>query len=178
MKWFAGSDHAGFQLKQHLVQVLRGLGDEVEDLGADSEASVDYPEYAAAVARRVAAAPGARGLLVCGTGTGIAMAANKIPGIRAAVATGAYAARMARAHNDANVIALGQRIVGPGVAEEAVRAFRDTAFEGGRHQRRVAQIHALEGQETGAAVAPAPAEPGTPDASAGAPGGAGREQRD
>lgn len=150
MKWFVGSDHAGYRLKQHLSEVLRALGDEVVDLGADSESSVDYPEYGAAVARRVVAEPGVLGLVVCGSGNGIAMAANRIPGARAAVATCEYAARMARAHNDANVIAFGQRITGPGVAEAALRAFRDTPFEGGRHQRRVDQLEALGAAGPGA----------------------------
>ena len=143
MKWFAGSDHAGYRLKQHLCEVLRAAGDEVVDLGADSEASVDYPDYGAAVGRRVAAEPGTYGLLVCGSGNGIAIAANRIAGVRAAVATCEYAARMARAHNDANVIAFGQRITGEGLAEEALRGFRETSFEGGRHQRRVDKLEAL-----------------------------------
>lgn len=161
MKWFAGSDHAGYRLKQHLCEVLRALGDEVTDLGADSEASVDYPDYGAAVGRRVAAEPDALGLLVCGSGNGIAMAANKIAGVRAAVATCEYAARMARAHNDANVIAFGQRITGEGVAEEALRAFRESTFEGGRHQRRVDKLEALRAApgaaaEEGAAGAAGP----------------------
>jgi ribose 5-phosphate isomerase B len=166
VKWFVGSDHAGYQLKQHLGEVLRALGDEVVDLGTDSEASVDYPDYGAAVGRRVAAEPGALGLLVCGSGNGIAMAANRIPGVRAAVATGGYAARMARAHNDANVIAFGQRITGPGVAEEALRAFRDTSFEGGRHQRRVDKLEALSADT--AAPAPAAADTAVPAAAASA----------
>jgi ribose 5-phosphate isomerase B len=153
VKWFVGSDHAGYQLKQHLGEVLRALGDEIVDLGTDSESSVDYPDYGAAVARHVAAEPGALGLLVCGSGNGIAMAANRIPGARAAVATEEYAARMARAHNDANVIAFGQRITGPGVAEQALRAFRDTPFEGGRHQRRVDKLEALSAVAA-SAVAP------------------------
>lgn len=154
MKWFAGSDHAGYRLKQHLCEVLRALGDEVTDLGAESEASVDYPDYGAAVGRRVAAEPGALGLLVCGSGNGIAMAANRIAGVRAALATCEYAARMARAHNDANVIAFGQRITGEGVAEEALRAFRETAFEGGRHQRRVDKLEALSASPAGEGSAP------------------------
>jgi ribose 5-phosphate isomerase B len=150
VKWFAGSDHAGYRLKQRLCEVLRALGDEVTDLGTDSEASVDYPDYGAAVGRRVAAEPGTLGLLVCGSGNGIAMAANRIAGARAAVATCEYAARMARAHNDANVIAFGQRITGEGVAEEALRAFRESAFEGGRHQRRVDKLEALSAAPAGA----------------------------
>lgn len=145
MKWYAGSDHAGYGLKVQLCAVLRELGDEVIDMGAESaETSVDYPDYGAQVARRVAADSESRGLLVCGTGIGIAIAANKVPGIRAAVVTDTFTARATRAHNDANVIALGERVVGPGVARAALLAFRDTAFEGGRHQRRVAKIAAME----------------------------------
>ncbi len=145
MKWYAGSDHAGWELKKLLIARLQELGDEVVDLGTDSADSVDYPDYGAAVARRVAAEDGAFGLLVCGTGVGIAIAANKIAGVRAAVVTDAFTARATRAHNDANVIALGARVIGAGVAEEALLAFRDTEFEGGRHQRRVGKITALEG---------------------------------
>jgi ribose 5-phosphate isomerase B len=138
-RWIVGADHAGLELKNHLVGVLRGLGDEVEDIGTHGSESVDYPDYAAEVARRVAAGEG-RGLLVCGTGIGMAMTANKVPGVRAAVVTDAFTARATRAHNDANVMAVGQRVIGAGVAEEALRAFRETAFEGGRHQRRVDKI--------------------------------------
>ena len=145
MKWYAGSDHAGYRLKQSLIALLRDLGDQVEDVGTHSaDNSVDYPEFGADVARRVAAEPDARGLLVCGTGIGISMAANKIAGVRAAVVTNVFTARATRAHNDANVIAFGERVVGAGVAADALRAFRDTTFEGGRHQRRVDKIHALE----------------------------------
>jgi ribose 5-phosphate isomerase B len=138
-RWIVGADHAGLALKDHLVGVLRGLGDEVEDIGTHSTDSVDYPDYAAEVARRVAAGEG-RGLLVCGTGIGMAMTANRVPGIRAAVVTDAFTARATRAHNDANIMSVGQRVIGAGVAEEALKAFRETAFEGGRHQRRVDKI--------------------------------------
>lgn len=144
MKWYAGADHAGFKLKQALVDRLRALGDEVVDLGTDSPAPVDYPDFGAEVGRRVSADPGTFGLLVCGTGIGISIAANKIPGVRAAAVTETFAAKATRAHNDANVIAFGARIVGPGVAEDALLAFRDTPFEGGRHERRVAKIRDLE----------------------------------
>ncbi|WP_428266526.1 ribose 5-phosphate isomerase B [Haliangium sp.] len=143
-RWFAGSDHAGVELKRALVALLRGLGDQVDDLGTDGADSVDYPDFAAAVGERVTATPDALGLLVCGTGNGIAIAANKVVGVRAAVVTCAFTARMAREHNDANVIAMGSRVIGPGVAEQALRSFRDAAFEGGRHQRRVDKIAALE----------------------------------
>lgn len=144
MRWYAGSDHAGLLLKQHLVGLLRQLGDTVEDVGTHDGASVDYPSYGAEVGRRVVADPDARGLVVCGTGIGIGMAANKVPGVRCAVVHDAFTAEMARAHNNANVIALGARVVGAGVAESAVAAFRAAAFEGGRHQRRVDQIGELE----------------------------------
>ena len=145
MKWFAGSDHAGVELKDKLVAMLRGLGDEVEDLGTTGAASVDYPDYGAAVGRAVVAAgPEARGLLVCGTGIGISIAANKVAGVRAALVHDAFTAEAARGHNDANVIALGARVVGPGVAEQAVRIFRDARFEGGRHAGRVAKMMELE----------------------------------
>jgi ribose 5-phosphate isomerase B len=144
MKWYAGADHAGFTLKNRLVQVLRGLGDEVVDVGTQSTDSVDYPDYAAAVAHGVAESPGARGLLVCGTGIGMSISANKVVGVRAAVVTDAFTAQAAREHNDANVIAIGERVTGPGVAEMALRAFRDTAFAGGRHQKRVDKIAQLE----------------------------------
>jgi len=143
MKWYAGSDHAGYLLKQRLVAMLRELGDEVEDLGTDSEESVDYPDYGEAVARRVVDDRGSYGLLVCGTGIGISIAANKIDGARAAVVTNSFTAEAARAHNDANIISMGSRVTGPGVAEEALRVFRATEFEGGRHQRRVDKLDAL-----------------------------------
>ena len=149
MKWFVGSDHAGLVLKRQLAELLRGLGDEVEDLGTTSDASVDYPDFGAAVGRAVVdAGADVRGLVVCGTGIGISIAANKIAGVRAALVHDPYTASMARAHNDANVLALGARVTGPGVAEAAVRAFRDTAFEGGRHAGRVGKISALEPEKS------------------------------
>jgi len=145
VKWYAGSDHAGYKLKRRLVKLLRGMGDEVIDIGTDSDESVDYPDYGAKVGRRVVAADGeARGLVVCGTGIGISIAANKVVGIRAAVVTDTFTAQAARAHNDANVIAIGSRVTGSGVAEQAIKVFRDTSFEGGRHQRRIEKIGNLE----------------------------------
>jgi ribose 5-phosphate isomerase B len=144
MKWYAGSDHAGFALKNHLVAKLREMGDEVVDCGTNDEASVDYPSFGAEVGRRVAADPASRGLLVCGTGIGISIAANKIPGVRAALVHDSFTAEMARAHNDANIIAMGARVVGQGVAENALATFRKTQFEGGRHQRRIDLINDLD----------------------------------
>ncbi len=144
MKIAIGADHAGFRLKQHLASFLRQQDHAVEDLGTDSEDSVDYPDFAAAVAEKVAVGGAELGILVCGTGIGIGIAANKVDGIRAAICNDPFTARMSRAHNDANVIALGARVVGAGVAEDIVRAFVGTAFDGGRHGRRVAKIRALE----------------------------------
>jgi ribose 5-phosphate isomerase B len=145
MKWYAGSDHAGYQLKGTLSALLRALGDEVVDLGTmNGQDSVDYPDFGERVARAVAAEPGTLGLLVCGTGIGVSIAANKVPGIRAARVTDTFSARMARAHNDANVVCLGERVTGSGYAEDVLRAFRDGGFEGGRHQRRVDKIAALD----------------------------------
>jgi ribose 5-phosphate isomerase B len=144
MRWVVGSDHAGLALKRALVESLRAWGDEVDDVGTHDESSVDYPDFGAEVGRRVAASSDTRGLVVCGTGIGISIAANKVPGVRAAVVHDAFTAEMARKHNDANVIAIGARVVGPGVAEDALRRFRDTAFEGGRHARRVAKLDELD----------------------------------
>lgn len=143
-KWFAGSDHAGLALKRPLVALLRGLGDEVIDVGTHDETSVDYPQFGAEVGRCVAETPGTFGLVVCGTGVGISIAANKVVGVRCALVHDAYTAELSRQHNNANVIAFGARVTGPGVAEAALAVFRATAFEGGRHQRRVDQLGALD----------------------------------
>jgi ribose 5-phosphate isomerase B len=145
MKWFVGSDHAGFNLKQVLMKTLRELGDEVVDLGsADATTSVDYPDFGERVARAVVAEKGAFGLCVCGTGVGVSIAANKVTGARAARVSDSYSAQMARAHNDANILCVGERVTGPGQADHIVRTFRDATFEGGRHQRRVDKITEIE----------------------------------
>jgi ribose 5-phosphate isomerase B len=146
MRWYVGADHAGFELKKLLVESLKQLGDEVVDMGTDNgEASVDYPDFGEEVGRAVTSSDGdAFGLLVCGTGVGISMAANKIPGVRAARVTDTYSSRMAREHNDANVLCLGGRVTGSGVAEEIVTVFRNTRFAGGRHQRRVDKLAELD----------------------------------
>ena len=143
-RWYAGSDHAGFKLKGELVKALTALGDEVVDVGAfDATTSVDYPDFARAACDKLLADPGALGLLVCGSGTGISIAANKVAGIRAVRATDPWSARMAREHNDANVVCFGERLIGYEVAREALDAFVDATFAGGRHQPRVAKIDAL-----------------------------------
>ncbi|RLE32520.1 ribose 5-phosphate isomerase B [Candidatus Acetothermia bacterium] len=140
MRIAIGADHAGFQLKEALIKgVLAPY--EVLDLGTHSpHEPVDYPEYAFAVAEAVAEERAEYGILVCGTGIGMAMAAARIPGIRAATCTNVFMARMARAHNNANVLCLGGRVLGIGLAEEIVRVFLTTPFEGGRHARRLALI--------------------------------------
>jgi len=144
MKISIGADHAGVELKDHLAELLRSEGHEVIDQGTHGKESVDYPDVAARVSKSVVSHETERGVLVCGTGLGVAIAANKIHGIRAATCNDLFTAQMCRAHNDANVITLGSRVVGPGVAEEIVRTFVATDFEGGRHGRRRDKIHALE----------------------------------
>ena len=137
-------DHAGVSLKRHLVELLRARGHEVLDLGTDGPESVDYPDYALKVAEEVSAARSDTGILICGTGIGMSLAANKVPGIRAAVATSPYMARMARAHNDANVLCLGARVIGEGEAEEIVDVWLATTAQGGRHALRVDKIRRIE----------------------------------
>ncbi len=144
MKIAIGADHAGFRLKDHLAAMLRSTGHAVDDMGTSSTDSVDYPDVAEQVARAVAGGGADRGVLVCGTGIGMAMAATKIPGVRAATCNDLFSAGMARAHNDANIVTLGERVVGYGVADAIVSTFVDTAFEGGRHGRRVDKIDALD----------------------------------
>lgn len=144
MRIIIGSDHGGYRLKEALKEVMEKRGIEIEDIGCDCEESVDYPDYALPVAQRVAAGEFNRGVLICGTGLGMAMAANKISGIRCAVVSDEFSARMSREHNDANVLALGERVVGPGLAETILTAWLETDFAGGRHQRRVDKIGALE----------------------------------
>ncbi|MFT7475766.1 MAG: ribose 5-phosphate isomerase B [Verrucomicrobiales bacterium] len=144
MRIALGSDHAGFELKSHLADRLIGQGHEVVDLGTNSTDSVDYPEFCAAVGRAVAVGEADWGIVMGGSGQGEQLAANKVRGVRAALCNCLYTARMARAHNDANVLSIGARVVGLSVAEEIVDIFATTAFEGGRHQRRVDQVMALE----------------------------------
>lgn len=134
------SDHAGYGLKLELVKALATAGYRVEDLGTHDESSTDYPDFAHLLCAAIVEGRFARGVLVCGTGLGMSMAANRHEGIRAAVCTESYAAHMTRAHNDANVLCLGSRIVGPGVAEDILKTFLATKFEGGRHSRRVGKI--------------------------------------
>jgi ribose 5-phosphate isomerase B len=144
MRITIGADHAGFALKQHLVKTLERLGHDVDDRGTHNEDAVDYPAICAEVARAVSGRRADRGIVVGGSGQGEQMAANKIAGIRAALCNDLYTARMSREHNDANVLAMGGRIVAPGLADEILGVWLETAFAGGRHQRRIDQIAELE----------------------------------
>jgi ribose 5-phosphate isomerase B len=145
MKIALGADHAGFALKERLRERLAGAGHEVTDFGTVSEESTDYPDYARRVAESVAAGEAERGLLVCGSGIGMAMAANRVRRVRAAALSDLFSTRLAREHNDANVLALGSRIVAPALAEAIVDLFLETPFAGGRHERRVRKMDGGEG---------------------------------
>ena len=139
-----GSDHGGFALKQEIMKHLEARGLEYKDYGTYTAESCDYPLSGAAVGRAVASGECERGILICGTGIGISISANKIHGVRAALCGDCFSAEMTRRHNDANIVALGARVVGPGLALKIVDTFLDTEFEGGRHERRVQQMMALE----------------------------------
>ncbi len=137
-KLFLGCDHAGFELKEVILRYLATLSWPYQDLGCDcAETSVHYPHYAHKVVQAVLDNPGSRGILICGTGLGMSMAANRFPGIRAALCQELYTARMSRLHNDANILVMGGRIVGSGLAREIVHVWLTTPFEGGRHQERL-----------------------------------------
>ena len=139
-----GSDHGGFELKQEIMAHLKKRGLEYRDFGTYTPDSCDYPVYGRAVAQAVASGEYERGILICGTGIGISISANKIHGVRAALCGDCFSAEMTRRHNDANIVALGARVVGPGLALKIVDTFLDTEFEGGRHARRIEQMMALE----------------------------------
>jgi ribose 5-phosphate isomerase B len=144
MRVVIGSDHAGYRLKENLKDFLKESGHEVRDLGTDSEEPVDYPDVCAAAARVVAAGEADRAVLVGGSGQGEQIAANKVHGVRAALCHDLYTARLSRAHNDANVLTMGGRIVAPELAREIVRVWLSTGFDGGRHERRVERIGQIE----------------------------------
>jgi ribose 5-phosphate isomerase B len=146
----AGSDHAGFLLKENLKQYLKELGHDVVDLGTDSEEPVDYPFFCASVARTVVRGEADRGIVLGGSGQGEQMAANKVRGARAALCNDLFTARLSRQHNDANVLAMGGRIVAFGLAREILKVWLETEFEGGRHVARLEQVAAIERGELGA----------------------------
>lgn len=140
-----GSDHGGFSLKREIISYLKENGIEYRDFGTDTEESCDYPVYGQAVAKAVASGRCDRGILICGTGIGISIAANKVKGIRCALCADCFSAEMTRRHNDANILALGARTTGPGLALKITEIFLNTPFDGGRHQKRVDLISEIEG---------------------------------
>jgi len=144
MKIAIGADHAGFELKNQLGDVLRQTGHEVCDFGTNSAESTDYPDYALRVAEAVASRTAERGLLICGSGVGMSIAANKVRGIRAALGVTPEEVRLTRAHNNLNILTLGARFTDPVLARDLLQIFLETPFEGGRHERRVAKISQME----------------------------------
>lgn len=148
MKVAIGADHAGYQAKEELKVLLRALGHQAEDVGTSSEVSCDYPDYAEKVARKVAGGEADRGVLVCGTGIGMAIAANKVPGVLAAVVTDEKTADLSRRHNNSNVFCAGARILPVVKIAEALKVWLQTPFEEGRHVKRIEKIHGLEKRVT------------------------------
>ena len=144
MKIAISSDHGGNNLRREIIQLLSELGLEFKDFGPDSDESVDYPDFATPVANGVASGTFDRGILICGTGIGMSIAANKVKGIRCALVHDVFSAKATRGHNDSNVLAMGERVVGPGHAREIVAAWLNTPFEGGRHERRIGKLMDLE----------------------------------
>ncbi|EGQ26659.1 ribose 5-phosphate isomerase B [Mammaliicoccus sciuri] len=146
MKVAISSDHGGNQLRNEITNLLTELDIEFVDYGPDSGASVDYPDYAVPVANDVAAGKADRGILICGTGIGMSIAANKVKGIRCALVHDVFSAKATREHNDSNILAMGERVIGPGLAREIVSTWLGTEFEGGRHERRIDKMMDLEKQ--------------------------------
>ena len=144
MKVAIGSDHGGLELKEHVIATLKELNLAYEDMGTHDRNSCDYPDYAQKVAAAVVSGKYDQGILICGTGIGMSIAANKVQGIRAALCNEIFSAKMARAHNNANILCIGARVVGPSVAQEIVKAYFTSAFEGGRHAQRVEKINLLD----------------------------------
>lgn len=151
MRIAVGSDHRGFHLKDKILAYLKSAGHEVEDAGARGDESVDYPDYSAVVAKKVSNGEIDRGILICGTGIGMAIAANKFPGVRAAPCTDEVTAEISRRHNNLNVLCLSADLLSPRVVERMVQVWIDTEFEAGRHQRRIDKITQLEKQNCGGA---------------------------
>ena len=143
-----GCDHGGYILKSEIIKYLKEKGYELRDFGAEDNETCDYPDIALPVARSIVSGECEKGILICGTGIGMSMAANKVKGIRAACCNDLYSARMTRLHNDANVLCMGGRVIGPGVAIDITDVFLHTYFEGGRHKDRIDQIHKIENGES------------------------------
>ena len=140
MKFYIACDHAGYNIKQSVIDIVENLGHEIVNLGTDSNERVDYPDFAHKLSEAVLEDDGSNGILICGTGIGMSLTANKHKGIRAALCHDAYTAEMSRAHNDANVLCFGERVVGLGVVQSIIEAWCETDFEGGRHANRVKKI--------------------------------------
>lgn len=146
LKIAISSDHGGNNLRKEIMGLLEELGFEYEDFGPKDDSSVDYPDYAQPVSEGVAAGKFDKGILICGTGIGMSIAANKVKGIRCALVHDVFSAKATRCHNDSNIIAMGERVIGAGLAREIVAAWLQTDFEGGRHERRIEKITAIEAQ--------------------------------
>ncbi|NHC38519.1 ribose 5-phosphate isomerase B [Bacillus sp. MM2020_1] len=144
MKVALASDHGGVNLRKEIAQLLKEMGMEYEDFGCDCETSVDYPDYALPVAKKVASGEFDRGILICGTGIGMTIAANKVKGIRCALVHDTFSAKATRAHNDSNILAMGERVIGPGLARDIAQIWLTGEFEGGRHAGRVGKIGEYE----------------------------------
>ncbi|MDU1400075.1 ribose 5-phosphate isomerase B [Finegoldia magna] len=149
MKIAIAADHCGFELKDSMVEYIKSLGNEVVDLGTNSADSVDYPDYAKKVCEEIQQGNSDLGILICGTGIGMSLAANKFDGIRAACVSDVYSAKMSRNHNNANVLCIGARVIGDEVAKLIIKTFLENEFEAGRHQRRVDKIMAFEKENKG-----------------------------
>lgn len=147
MKVILTSDHAGVHLRHEMKSLLEDLGIDYEDVGCDSGESVDYPDYALPAAQRVRDGEFDRGIFICGTGIGMSMSANKVKGVRCALTHDVYSAKLTRQHNNSNVLAMGERVIGPGLAQEIAKVWLETEFEGGRHGRRVGKIDDYEERE-------------------------------
>lgn len=157
MRVAVGMDHAGFPLKRPLLGELERLGHQILDLGTDSEAPVDYPDYALAVAEAIVAGEAELGVLLCGSGVGACVAANKVPGVRAALCHDTYSAHQSREHDDANVLVMGPRVIGPSLARDVLEAFLSARFSGAvRHRRRLAKVEAIEARFAHAGKEPGP----------------------
>ncbi|MDQ0257184.1 ribose 5-phosphate isomerase B [Evansella vedderi] len=147
MKVAIGSDHGGYELKGEIIELLKEMGIEYKDVGCECSDSVDYPDYGLPVAEMVANREVDRGILICGTGIGMSIAANKVKGVRCALVHDLFTAKVTREHNDTNVLAMGARVIGPGLATEIARTWLGTEFQGGRHARRIEKIAEYEGNK-------------------------------
>jgi len=145
MKVAIASDHGGIKIREEIKSLMDEMGIEYQDFGCDCETSVDYPDYALPVAEKVASGEFDRGILICGTGIGMSIAANKVKGIRCALVHDVYSAKLTRLHNDSNIISMGERVIGPGLAREIAQTWLSSDFEGGRHANRIGKISEYEG---------------------------------